>query len=76
MKKSKLEQAWEKYLKLCVEGDKFYDKGEKFWAEGNKLWAKADKMWRNAVREVHGDIKIEWEEGDCHLETGKVFKVD
>ena len=60
---------WNTRLKLYAEGDKLYAEGDKLYAEGNKLWAEA-------ILEVHGNIKMEWESnGDCVLETGEVFKV-
>lgn len=85
-----LEDAWKARMKLHAEGDKFRaegsklhaegDKlraeGDKFYAEGNKLYAEGDKLYAEAILSVRGNIKLGWENnGECHLETGEVFKV-
>ena len=67
--------------KLYAEGDKLCAEGNKLCAEGDKLRAEGNKLWAEAIIEVHGNIKLEWENWDsnkndheCHLETGEVFK--
>jgi hypothetical protein len=89
-KKTLLQKAWEKRLKLLVkgrklyvegdklyvEGRKLYVEGDKLWAEGDKLWAEGDKLFIEAVIEVHGNIKMEWKGGDCILENGEIYKAE
>ena len=75
-KKTALKRIWNRRLKLRAEGYKLYAEGDKLWAEGLKLYAEGDRLWAEAILEVHGNIKMEWmSNGDCKLETGKVFKV-
>ena len=71
---------WNIRLSLRAEGDKLWAEGSKLWAEGSKLraegdklWAEGDKLWAEAILEVYGNIKIEWINDDCYLETGEVF---
>ena len=81
-------KLWAEGYKLRTEGDKLRTEGEKLWAEAEKLWAEtdtlyaeADRLWTETIREIYGNIKIEWKnynskkhDYECHLETGKVFK--
>jgi len=68
-----LKLAWEKRANLWAEGAKLEAEGAKLRAEGAKLWAEA-------IIEVKGNIKIEWEwisekeNYRCKLETGEVFE--
>lgn len=43
-------------------------------AEGDKLWAEGDKLWAEAILEFVGNIKLEWRDGKCILETGDIFE--
>ena len=68
-------------FKLWVAGEKLCTKGEKLLIEGYKLYTKGNELWEKAIKEVYGNIKLEWKnynsekgECECHLETGEIFK--
>lgn len=69
-------KLWAKTDKLNAEGDKLYVEGDKLYDEAGKLWAEAAKLWTDAVLAERGDIKIEWTERGCKLETGEEFSYD
>lgn len=64
--KTTLAAAWAKRAKLRDDGD--------------KLRAEGDKLWAEAIIEIKGNIKIEWQLVSdkstyrCKLETGEVFE--
>jgi hypothetical protein len=62
----KILKAWNECNKLRAEGDKL-------WAEGSKLRAEGRLIFINAVIKEYGNIKLEWKDGDCHLENGEVY---
>ena len=54
MKKTKLQIAWTKRLKLHAEGD--------------KLCAECNILWATAVIKVYGNVVIEWTSTGCKVE--------
>ena len=79
--------VWGSRLKLKAEGNKLWAEGDKLWAEGNrlraegnKLRAEGDRLWAEAILELRGNIKMEWEyvmkkkDYKCTLGTGEVFE--
>ena len=89
-----LKAQWNARLKLWAEGDKLRAEGSKLWAEGDKLRAEGSKLgaecdklgaeggklWDEGIRDVFGNVTIEWiwRNGgeDCKLENGEVYKWD
>ena len=70
------DKLWAEGSKLRAEGDKLRAEGSKLWAEGDKLWAEGDKLWAEAIIEAYGNIKIEFDHGECTLENGDRYDAD
>ena len=65
MENENLKDAWEKYRKLHVDGDKLWDEGSKLRDEGNKLHVESYLIWINAWRLAFGkDSVIDWDWGN------------
>ena len=75
-----LAKEWDKRVRGFVEGDKVHADGDKLYVEAYKLFARSNKLyaetasgWRKAVIAKHGDITMEWKNGECHLGNGDVY---
>lgn len=42
---------------------------------GSLVYAEGDKLWAEAILETYGNIKVEWKDDNCILETGEAFGV-
>ena len=46
------------------------------WSQRLKLRAEGDKLWAEAIIEAYGNIKIEFDHGECTLENGDRYDAD
>jgi len=86
-----LQEAWAKSCKLIENGEKMCSEANKFsftcydlsevmeqlnlLVDGQHLIAEGIKQWMETVFKLKGNIKSEYKNGECHLETGEVFKL-